>query len=100
MTHMYEIDLRISRTEDELWRVEVPGLQGCWVDAKTLAQALAEIQDVVVMVADLHLEEGGTLPSSVRLVEGSPAKASLPVLIEEHPFRRVQPKAKTGGRRQ
>jgi len=47
MADQYQAQLTVGRQEDGLWRVEVPGLHGCWVDAPTLAQAVAEIQEVI-----------------------------------------------------
>ena len=36
----YQVPVEISRQADNLWRVEPPALQGCWVDEPTLAEAL------------------------------------------------------------
>jgi predicted RNase H-like HicB family nuclease len=52
MSGGYEVQLQIGRQEDGLWRVEAPGLQGCWVDAPTVEQAIADIQEVIAMAVD------------------------------------------------
>jgi predicted RNase H-like HicB family nuclease len=84
MAAAYQAQLSIGRQEDGLWRVEVPDLHGCWVDAPTLAQALAEIQEVIAMVIDLSNEEGWSLPSSVTTLTDEPVAALLPIVLNEH----------------
>ncbi len=95
MGHYYQVQVEIGKQEDGLWRVEVPGLKGCWVDASTLEEALGDIQEVIAMVIDLYQEEGWELPATIKKAEGAPARASLPVIIEEHPFRRIPVKTRT-----
>ncbi len=80
----YQAQVRIGRQEDGLWRVEVPDLHGCWVDAPTLAQALSEIQEVIAMVIDYSNEQGWPLPSSVAPLATEPVVAQLPVILSEH----------------
>ena len=79
----YQAQVSIGRQEDGLWRVEVLDLQGCWVDAPTLAQALSEIQEVIAMVIDYSNEQGWPLPSSVTPLTTEPV-ANLPVILSEH----------------
>lgn len=80
----YQAQVSIGRQEDGLWRVEVPDLQGCWVDAPTLAQALSEIQEVIAMVIDYSTDQGWPLPSSVTPLTTEPTTAYLPVILGEH----------------
>ena len=80
----YQAQVSIGRQEDGLWRVEVPDLHGCWVDAPTLAQALSEIQEVIAMVIDHSNEQGWPLPSSVTPLTTEPGVAHLPVILSEH----------------
>ena len=101
MSGRYQVEVQIGKQEDGLWRVEVPGLHGCWVDAPTLAQALAEIQEGAAMVLDEYEERGWDLPSSVAPLGQQPGTALLPVLINEHLFARAQsraPRVKPGER--
>ena len=42
----YQVPIEISRQEDGLWRVSAPHLQGCWVDAQTLEEAIAMAIDI------------------------------------------------------
>jgi predicted RNase H-like HicB family nuclease len=90
MSGRYQVEIEIGRQEDGLWRVEVPGLHGCWVDAPTLAQAIAEIQEVIAMVVDYSTEQGWKLPASVKALENEPDRAVLPVLINDHRFVRAK----------
>jgi predicted RNase H-like HicB family nuclease len=74
----YQVQVSIGRQEDGLWRVEVPDLHGCWVDAPTLAQALSEIQEVIAMVIDYSNEQGWSRPSSVALLTAEPRVCPAP----------------------
>ena len=80
----YQAQVSIGRQEDGLWRAEVRDLQGCWVDAPTLAEALSEIQEVIAMVIDYSNEQGWPLPASVTPLTTEPAVAHLPVILDEH----------------
>ena len=83
--------LSIGRQEDGLWRVEVPGLHGCWVDAPTLAQAIADIQEGIAMVLDEYEQKGWELPDAVAPLKDEPTTAVVPVLVGEHSFVRSGP---------
>ena len=85
---IYEVEVRISKQEDGLWRAEVPSLPGCFVDDARLAQALTDIQEVAAMMLDLYLEQGKILPSAQRVDEGILVTTKVPIIIEEHKFRR------------
>ena len=80
----YQAQLSIGRQEDGLWRVQVPDLHGCWIDAPSLTQALAEIQEVIAMVIDHSIEQGWPLPPSVTPLATEPVVAQLPVILSEH----------------
>jgi predicted RNase H-like HicB family nuclease len=86
------IQVEVEKQEDGLWRATVPGVQGCWVDAETVKQALEDIQDVAVMVIDLMEENQETLPSSVSPTEDASFSARIPVVVREHPFVRRAPR--------
>ena len=88
MSGRYQVEIAIGKQEDGLWRVEVPGLHGCWVDAPTLAEAIADIQEVIGMAVDDANEQGWALPGSVIALTGEPERAVLPVLISEQTFKR------------
>ena len=87
----YQVPLKISKQEDGLWRVEAPGLQGCWVDEPTLAEALYQIHEVIAMFLDLKREEGLPLPEEVKVNEALPLYASIPVFPDEIEFYNVLP---------
>jgi predicted RNase H-like HicB family nuclease len=80
----YQVQVNIGRQEDGLWRVEVPDLHGCWVDAPTLAQTLSEIQEIIAMVISYANEQGWPLPSSVTPLTTEPGVAQLPIILSEH----------------
>ena len=101
MGSKYQVELRIGRQEDGLWRVEVPGLSGCWVDGSSLDEAISAIQEGIAMALDEWEERGWELPSSVMRLEQDPERALLPILIGEHRFagpriRRARAKQRTG----
>ena len=90
----YQVPLEISKQEDGLWRVEAPSLQGCWVDADTLEEALSDIQEVIAMAIDDYQEDGWTLPEEVIATDALPLRAVVPIVISEYKFRRVSKTAK------
>lgn len=89
----YNVPVTISKQEDGLWRVEAPDLQGCFVDAETLEQALAEIHEVIAMMIDVYAEDGRPLPSSVTASDKLPLTTTVPVVLSEHRFRRFPARA-------
>ncbi|GEM_PF-1218477 len=84
----YKVQVEVSKQEDNLWRVEAPDLQGCFVDAETLEQAMAEIHEVIAMVVDIYLEDERQLPANVMLTNELPVKLSVLVSPGEHIIRR------------
>ncbi len=88
----YEVDVQISKQEDGLWRAEVPGLQGCFVDASTITSALSDIQGVVAMFVDYFAELEKPLPKSVRSKEAATFQARVLVALEEHVVKRPKPR--------
>ena len=88
----YSIEVRLSRQEDGLWRAEATALRGCFVDGDSLKGVLTDIQAVAAMALDLSLE-AGRLPDGVS--ESSPEDVSirLPIIIQEHHFRRSRQKS-------
>ena len=86
----HQVPIEIAKQEDGLYRAEAPYLQGCWVDAPTLEEAISEIQEVIAMTIDIYQEKEWPLPKEVLLSEALPLKAFIPVAIDEHKFRRVR----------
>ena len=84
MNSYYEAEVHVAKQEDGLWRVSVPGLKGGWVDAKTLEEGFAEIQEVIALALDYYRDHGWPVPDTVRLREGQPAKARLPIVLSEY----------------
>ncbi|HLE81267.1 MAG TPA: type II toxin-antitoxin system HicB family antitoxin [Dehalococcoidia bacterium] len=84
----YNVPVQIGKQEDGLWRVEAPDLQGCFVDAPTLEQALAEIHEVIAMMLDIYAEDGRPLPPKVTASDKLPLTTTVPVVLSEHKFRR------------
>lgn len=83
----YNVPVTISKQEDGLWRAEAPSIQGCFVDAETLEQALADIHEVIVMMLDLDLPETEPIPDDVVRGEALPISVTVPVVPSEHRIR-------------
>jgi predicted RNase H-like HicB family nuclease len=88
----FNVNVRIGRQEDGLWRAEVPQLDGCFVDAPTLQEALDGIQEVVAMFIDLFEEYEKDLPASVSPTRDDEFDARLPVRVDEHKIIRKSPR--------
>ncbi|MBM2826969.1 MAG: HicB like antitoxin of bacterial toxin-antitoxin system [Dehalococcoidia bacterium] len=86
LSKYYQAEVHITKQEDGLWRLFVPDLKGCWVDCKTLEEGFSDIQEAIALVISYYDEHGLTLPATIREGDGQPAKASLPVLVEEYKF--------------
>jgi predicted RNase H-like HicB family nuclease len=84
----YNLEVRLSKQEDGLWRAEVPALGGCWVDAPTLRQALYDVQEVAAMVIDLSIEREEPLPETIAPVGGVHV-ATVPLVLGEYSFKRT-----------
>jgi predicted RNase H-like HicB family nuclease len=83
------VAVEVAKQEDGLWRALLPGIQGCWVDAPTMEQALHEIQNVIAMFIDVYREDARPLPPSVSQAPGEPYTAYLPIALDEQVFRKV-----------
>ena len=88
----FNVNVRVSKQEDGLWRAEVPGLDGCFADASTLQEALNSIQEVTAMFIDLFGELEKDLPTSVSATTDAEFDARLPVRVEEHRIVRKSPR--------
>lgn len=84
MSKYYRVELSIGKQEDGLWRIETPALNGCWVDAETLEQGIAEAQEVIAMTLLLYEREEWELPKEVTKTEGLPTTALIPIVLEEY----------------
>ena len=82
----YHVPVEIRRQEDGLWRAESPYLKGCWVDAHTLEEALAQIHEVIVMAMDVYSEEGWPIPKEVAASDTLPLHTTVPVAPGEVKF--------------
>ena len=87
-SQQYQVRIQLSRQEDGLWRAEVPGLPGCFVDAPTLAEAIADVQEVIAMALDELIEEDSDTPQRVVALPAEPAEVVVPILLSEYRFRR------------
>jgi len=84
----YRVEVRLSKQEDGLWRAEVPALPGCFVDGETVSGVLRDIQEVAAMFIDLYQEEGRRLPDALKWDESVVEMVTLPILPEEHEFKK------------
>ena len=85
---VFNVQVELATQEDGLWRATVPGLQGCWVDAPTMEQAITDIQEAVAMYVDFLKERGEALPDSVQPEVGESFRATVPVDIGAYTFTR------------
>ena len=90
----YQVRVQLGRQEDGLWRAEVPGLPGCFVDAPTLAEAIADVQEVIAMALDEFIEEDSETPERTLALSGEPDEVVLPILLSEHRFARPKRRAR------
>ena len=65
----YKVHVRISPWPEGGFLAEVPALQGCWVVADTIGQALEDIDDVTQMSIHSRLKHGEPLPPEVVLLD-------------------------------
>jgi predicted RNase H-like HicB family nuclease len=98
MKMAYELQVRIHRQEDGLWRAEVPGLPGCWVDAPTISQALSDIQGAAALFIDYYAELEEPLPASIKTTAPENFEARLLLCREDHVVKRPAKRARAGRR--
>lgn len=79
----YQAKIAISKQEDGLWRLSVPGMKGAWVDAPTLEEGFAEIQEAIALMIRYYQERGWALPEAIRSCHAS--EASIPIVLNEYP---------------
>jgi predicted RNase H-like HicB family nuclease len=94
MSKQYRVRVALGRQEDGLWRAEVPSLPGCFVDAPTVAEAIADIQEVIAMALDDCDEQGLPPGDEVVQVAGEPDEVFIPVPLHEFDFVRPKPRRK------
>jgi len=90
----YQVRVQLGRQDDGLWRAEVPGLPGCFVDAPTLAEAIADVQEVIAMALDELIEEDSEMPPRTLALSREPDEVVLPILLSEHRFARPTHRAR------
>lgn len=82
----YQAEVHVTKQEDGMWRLYVPEMKGCWVDCRTLEEGFTEIQEAIALMIAYYQEHGWALPESVQKREGQPAKAFLPIVVQEYQF--------------
>lgn len=87
MSIYYQAEVLITTQEDGLWRLYVPDINGAWVDTKTIEEGFTELQGAIALAIHYYRERGLPLPPSISIREGQPAKASLPIIMEEYTIR-------------
>lgn len=90
----YRAEIEITKQEDGLWRLFVPGVKGAWVDARTLEEGFSEIQEAIALMVGYYRERGWPLPETITAEEGPPTKAVLPILCEEYQFTAPTPRTR------
>lgn len=61
----YQVEVKVTPWEKGGYLAEVPVLQGCWVVADTISQALEDIVEVIQMHIELRKQLGEPLPPEV-----------------------------------
>lgn len=64
----YKVPVKIFPFEHGGYKAEAPALQGCWVVAETLPQALADIQEGIEMHIASRLKWGEPIPPEIAVV--------------------------------
>ncbi len=77
----YQVEIVISPWDEGGYLAEAPALQGCWVVAPTVTQAMEEIVEVVQMHIDIMLEHGEALPKEVIEAKKGAVKAKVAVSV-------------------
>jgi len=93
MSIYYQAEVLITTQEDGLWRLYVPDLKGAWVDTKTIEDGFTELQGAIALAVHYYQKRGWLLPPSVSVREGPPAKANMPIVMEEYTFRSAEERA-------
>jgi len=84
MVKHYRAEIHITKQEDGLWRLYVPEMKGAWVDCASLEEGFSDIQEAIALMVSHYQERGWPLPESIRIADGPPSKASLPIVLEEY----------------
>lgn len=77
----YLFPITVSIQEDGLYRAECPLLQGCWVDAATLEEALADIQEVIRLSIRSRIKHCEGWPKEQLAQAALPLSVSIPVEV-------------------
>ncbi len=77
----YQVEVAIKPWEEGGYIAEAPALQGCWVVAPTITEAMEQIVEVVQMHLDALLGQSHTLPQGVVEAHGSAIKVKIAVSI-------------------
>jgi predicted RNase H-like HicB family nuclease len=92
--NVYDLEVKLSKQEDGLWRAEIPSLPGCFVDGPVIKDVMHDIQECAAMALDLELELG-RLPDELKPHPQEHWRLRIPVVIEEHTFKRFPLKKAT-----
>lgn len=65
----YQVEVQIKPWEEGGYLAEVPALQGCWVVADSIGQAIKDIQEVIEMSIASRLKRGEPLPQEIIVLE-------------------------------
>lgn len=78
----YRVHVKISPWKEGGYVAEVPGLQGCWLVADTIAEALEGIYEGADMIICSRLKHGVPLPPEVVSINDSKTiEFDLPVRL-------------------
>ena len=77
----YQVDVIIKPWEEGGYLAEAPALQGCWVVASTVTEAMEHIVEVVQMHLDIALEDNREVPQGIVEAKTSSIKVKVAVSI-------------------
>ena len=76
----YQVEVQITPWHEGGYLAEAVGLQGCWVIADTIDQAVDDIREVIQMWIKVTREQGWPLPPALQETDADVAiRAVLPV---------------------
>lgn len=80
----WKVKVEIKPWPDGGYIAEAPALQGCWVVAPTVAEAISDIYEVIEMSITSRLERDEPLPEGVQEVRPDPkgrVELDVPVAV-------------------
>ena len=75
----YEVEVRISPSDDGGYRAQAVGLHGCWTIADTIGQAIEDMREVVHLWVEASREHNMPMPPGLADAKDISIKVVVPV---------------------